>query len=161
MVRRIESVLNASGHRFAIVAARFNRPLVELLVGAAIECLTRHGCDEESIEVIYVPGSFELPQGVSVVAKRGGCDAIIALSVLIRGETPHFDHLSRVVTGALSRVGIEHGVPVAYGVITADTLEQAQVRAGVKSAGKGWDAAMAAIEMAGLTSALKSGRRRR
>ncbi len=154
MSHEIRADFNAAGRRFAIVAGRFNRPIVEAVVEGAIECLTRHGCEADAIDVYYVPGAFEVPQIVKAVAAMRACDAIIAVAVIIRGETPHFDFLARSVMADLSRIGLDHGVPVSLGVITADTVEQAQVRAGVKHSGKGWDAAMAAIEMANLTATL-------
>ena len=152
MPRRIHADLSAAGRRFAIVAGRFNRPLSEKLVEGAVECLVRHGAAEDAIDVYYVPGSFEVPQLVNRLAARGGYDAYLALSVLIRGETAHFDVLSRTVTAELARIGVDRSVPVAFGVITADTLEQAEMRVGVKTSGKGWDAALAAIEMVGLSA---------
>jgi 6,7-dimethyl-8-ribityllumazine synthase len=155
MARRIRGELSARGRSFAIVAGEFNRPLTERLVDGAIECLTRHGADDDAIEVVYVPGSFELPQMVARLA-GGRHHAIIALSVLIRGETPHFDLIARTVTGDLSRLGVERGVPVAFGVVTADTIEQAEVRCGVKTSGKGWEAAMAAIAMADVVEKLEA-----
>jgi 6,7-dimethyl-8-ribityllumazine synthase len=153
MARRIRGELSAKGRAFAIVAGEFNRPLTERLVEAAIECLTRHGASDDAIDVVYVPGSFEVPQMVARLAARR-YDAILALAVLIRGETPHFDLIARTVTGELSRLGVERGVPVAYGVVTADTIEQAEVRCGVKAPGKGWEAALAAIAMADVTAKL-------
>ncbi len=150
MVRTIEGALDASGKRFAIVAGRFNRPLTERLVAGAIECLERHGCESDDVTVYWVPGSFELPQLVDRLAGDGRLDAVLALGVLIRGETPHFDFISRTITSELSAAAIRHRTPVAYGVITADTIQQADVRSGIKTAGKGWEAALAAIEMSSL-----------
>ena len=154
MARRIHGDLNAAGKRFAIVAGRFNRPLTELLVEGAIECLTRHGCPDDAIDVYYVPGSFELPQMLGMLMSRGGYDAYLALSVLIRGETPHFDYIAGTVTRSLEHLSVDRGAPVAFGVVTADTMEQAQARTGVKTSGKGWDAAMSAIEMASVVDRL-------
>jgi len=161
MAQEIRADFNAAGRRFAIVAARFNRPIAEQVVDGAVECLTRHGCSDDAIDITYVPGAFEVPQNVSAIAKRGGCDAIIAIAVIIRGETPHFDFLARSVTADLARLGLDHGLPVAYGVVTADTVDQAQIRAGVKQSGKGWDAAMAAIEMANLFETFSAKKKRR
>lgn len=154
MARRIRGELSARGRRFAIVAGEFNRPLTERLVDGAIDCLSRHGAADGDIDVVYVPGSFELPQMVARIADRGYA-AILALSVLIRGETPHFDLIARAVTSELSRLGATQRVPIAFGVVTADTIEQAEVRCGVKAPGKGWDAAVAAITMADVSSRLE------
>jgi 6,7-dimethyl-8-ribityllumazine synthase len=148
--RVVEAKLDASGIRFAIVASRFNGALVERLVGGALDCLRRHGAAEEAITVLRVPGSFELPQGVQKLLAGGGHDAIIALGVLIRGETPHFDLIASTVTRALSDAAVASGSPVAFGVVTAESTEQAAERSGGKMGNRGWDAACAAIEMARL-----------
>jgi 6,7-dimethyl-8-ribityllumazine synthase len=155
--RRIEGQLTASQRRFALVAGRFNRPLTDRLVDGAIDCLVRHGGHDEQIDVVYVPGSFEVPQMVEHLARGGGYDAIVALSVLIRGETPHFELIARTVTSELSSIAVRHGVPVTFGIVTADTVDQAEARTGVKGSGKGWDAAMAAMEMASLVAVTKTG----
>jgi 6,7-dimethyl-8-ribityllumazine synthase len=154
MAREIHGELTARGRRFAIVAGRFNRPLGQRLVDGALECLSRHGGDPAAIDVVWVPGSFEVPQVVDLLCRGGRHDAVIALGVLIRGDTPHFDLIARTVTGDLSRAAVQHGVPVAFGIITADTLDQAEVRSGVKTSGKGFEAAMAAMEMASLRAEL-------
>jgi len=146
----IEGQLSAANRRFAIVAGRFNRPLTDRLVEGAVDCFVRHGGDAAAIDVYYVPGSFEVPQMMERLARAGKHDALVALSVLIRGETPHFDLLARTVTADLSAIALRHAVPVSFGIVTADTVDQAEARTGVKGAGKGWDAALAAIEMANL-----------
>jgi len=156
MTREIHGELTAAGRRFGIVAGRFNRPLTQRLVDGAIECLTRHGGDPDAIDVVWVPGSFEVPQAVELLCRGGRHDGVIALGVLIRGDTPHFDLIARTVTGDLSRSAVRHGVPVSFGVITADTRDQAEVRSGVKTAGKGFEAAMAIMEMASLRAELAS-----
>lgn len=141
--------LDAHGLSFGIVLSRFNSRVTDLLLAGAIDGLTRHGADEARITVVRVPGSFEIPQGLRLAAGRQP-DALIALGALVRGETPHFDHLAGVVTRALERISADTGLPVANGVLTCDTLEQAMERAGGKGGNKGFEAAMTAIEMANL-----------
>jgi 6,7-dimethyl-8-ribityllumazine synthase len=144
-----EGRLDASGLRIAIVASRFNEEITEALLEGAVSCLGRHGAEEGSVEVFRVPGAFEVPMTVARIARFGRFDAIVAIGALIRGETPHFDHISAQVTHALSDVGVMLDVPVSLGVITCDTREQAIARSS-GGANKGWEAALAAIEMAKL-----------
>ncbi|HIC97263.1 MAG TPA: 6,7-dimethyl-8-ribityllumazine synthase [Aquificaceae bacterium] len=145
-----EGELRAEGLRFGIVAARFNHLIVDRLVEGAIDCILRHGGSEENIELVRVPGSWEIPVAVSRMVRRGGINAVIALGALIRGSTPHFEYIAAEVTKGLANISLDTGIPVSFGVITADTLEQAVERAGTKMGNKGWEAALSAIEMANL-----------
>ena len=145
-----EGELKAEGLRFAIVASRFNHMLVDRLVEGAIDCILRHGGSEENIELARVPGSWEIPVAVKKFVEREDIDAIIALGVLIRGSTPHFEYIASEVSKGIANLAIEAGKPVSFGIITADTLEQAVERAGTKMGNKGWEAALSAIEMANL-----------
>jgi 6,7-dimethyl-8-ribityllumazine synthase len=155
MPRIVEGSLNAAGLKFAVVISRFNHFVADKLLAGALDALVRHGAAEEDIEVFRTPGSFELPGAAKKVVTAGRHDAVICLGVLIRGDTPHFDYISAEVTKGVAQVGMDSGVPVIYGVVTADTLEQAIDRAGTKSGNKGFDAAAAAIEMANLYAAIK------
>jgi 6,7-dimethyl-8-ribityllumazine synthase len=146
--------LNGSGRTFALVASRYSRIISDQLVRGALECLTQHGCDPESVEVFWVPGSFELPLIAKKVAASGRFDGVIGLGCVIRGQTPHFDYIAKEVAQGLSRVSWETGVPTIFGVITADTMEQAIERAGIKTSGRGWEAALSALEMADLLRGL-------
>jgi len=146
----IEGVLQASGRRFGIAVSRFNHFIVDRLVDGCLDALARHGCDTSECVVVRVPGSFELPLAAKKLAARKDVDAVIALGAVIRGDTPHFDHIAAEVTKGLAQVALEAGKPVAYGVLTTDTLEQAIERAGTKSGNKGFEAAVSAIEMADL-----------
>jgi 6,7-dimethyl-8-ribityllumazine synthase len=150
MPKLIQSSLDAKGLRFAVVAARFNGALVSNLITGALDCLTRHGASDGDVTVIRVPGSFEIPQVVQRLAAARKHDAIVTLGVLLRGETPHFDLIAAEVTRAISETARTTGVPVSFGVLTAETSEQAADRAGGKMGNRGWDAAQAAIEMACL-----------
>src|SRR5450432_2763051 len=132
--------------RFAIVASRFNDFIVDRLVGAAVDALVRHGVDTVRITVVRVPGSWEIPLACSKVASRHKADAIIALGCVIRGATPHFDHVAGEVSKGIASVSLSTGVPIAFGVLTTDTIEQAIERAGTKMGNKGWHSALAAIE---------------
>jgi 6,7-dimethyl-8-ribityllumazine synthase len=150
MDQEYRGVLNGTGRRFALVASRYSRVIAEQLVGGARECLTQHGCADKDIELFWVPGSFELSLIAREVAKTGRFDAVIGLGCVIRGQTPHFDYICKEVSQGLSRVSWETGVPAIFGVITADTMEQAIERAGIKTSGRGWEAALAGLEMADL-----------
>ena len=149
MVRTIEGDLQGQGLKVAIVASRFNSFITDRLVEGALDALRRHGVQEKDITLVKVPGSFELPLAVRR-ASAGKVDAVIALGALIRGGTPHFDYLSAEVTKGIAQVTLDSGVPVSFGVLTTDTLEQAIERAGTKSGNKGFEAASSAIEMAKL-----------
>ena len=150
MAKMIEGMLDAKGLRFTLVVSRFNETVSERLLASAQDCLVRHGADPEALTVIWVPGSWEIPQAARKVAAGGGADAIIALGALIRGETPHFDVLAAEVAKGLAAVAHDAGLPVIFGVLTTDTIEQALDRAGAKSGNKGWEAALSAIEMVDL-----------
>lgn len=150
MPQIVEGSLEAKGLRVALVAARFNDVITSRLVAGAEDCLERHGCGGDTRTVIRVPGCFELPFVVRRAATSGRFDAVVALGALIRGETAHYDVLAAQVTRGLGQVALEAPVPVIFGVLTTDTVEQAVDRAGAKLGNKGWDAALAAIEMANL-----------
>ena len=146
----IEGKLSAKGLKFALITSRFNNFITERLVEGASDCIVRHLGEEKNISVIRVPGSFEIPQIAKIAAKSGKYDAIICLGAVIRGETPHFDYVSAEVSKGVARVASESDIPVTYGIITADTVEQAIDRAGTKMGNRGFDAAMTAIEMVNL-----------
>jgi 6,7-dimethyl-8-ribityllumazine synthase len=151
-LKTIEGKLVARDYRFGIVVSRFNEFISGHLLSGALDCLKRHEADEEKIEIIWVPGAFEIPLAAkkAVLSKR--YDAVICLGAVIRGSTPHFDYVASEVAKGVAHVGLESGMPVIFGVITSDTLEQAIERAGSKAGNKGWQAAVAAIEMADLSS---------
>lgn len=149
-IRSINGDLIARDLRFAIVAARFNDMIVDSLIRGAVDTLVRHGAAEKQIELIRVPGAFDLPLVVQKLATSKRCDAIIALGAVIRGATPHFDHVAGQCAAGLARASLETGVPVAFGVLTTDTIEQAIERAGTKAGNKGADAALCALELANL-----------
>ena len=149
-IRTLEGHLHAEGLRFAIAVGRFNDFISERLLEGALDALRRHGARDDDITVARVPGSFELPLIVKTLLDTGRYDAVIALGAVIRGATPHFDFIAAEVTKGLAMCSLEAGVPVSYGVITTDTIEQAIERAGTKAGNKGWDAANVAIEMADL-----------
>jgi 6,7-dimethyl-8-ribityllumazine synthase len=155
MPRVIEGQLSATGLRFAIVVSRFNSFITERLLAGALDALARTGADLEAVDVIKVPGSWEVPLVAGEVAKQHRHDALICLSAVIRGETPHFDYVAGEAAKGIAHVAAETGVPVAFGVLTTNTLEQAIDRAGTKGGNKGFDAAMTAIEMANLLRKLR------
>jgi 6,7-dimethyl-8-ribityllumazine synthase len=146
----IEGKLDASGLKVALIVSRFNEFITNKLLSGALDCLQRHNADEKNITVIWVPGAFEIPPVAMKVAQKGGFDAVICLGAVIRGATPHFDYVAAEVSKGVALVSLQSQVPVIYGVLTTDTIEQAVERAGTKSGNKGFDAAMAAIEMAQL-----------
>jgi 6,7-dimethyl-8-ribityllumazine synthase len=150
MPRIIEGKLTAKGMKFGIVASRFNDFICGRLIDGAVDALTRAGADEKDILIYKVPGAFELPATAKKLAKTANFDAVICLGAVIRGATPHFEYISAEVTKGIASVGLETEVPVAFGVLTTDTIEQAIERAGAKAGNKGWDAAMSAIEMVDL-----------
>lgn len=156
MPKVVEGNLVAEGKRFAIVAARWNEIFAEKLVGGAVDTLVRHGADDEDITVFRCPGSYELPQVAARVAEGGEFDAIICLGVLIRGATPHFDYIASEATKGIGSVAQDYALPVSFGVITCDTLEQAIERSGSKAGNKGAEAALAAIEMANLFAEMEA-----
>ncbi len=150
MPSTIEGSLNASAIKFAVVASRVNELITTALVEGAVNTLIRHGALESNIKVIRVPGSFEIPQAVKKAAESGKFDAIVAIGAIIRGQTSHYDFLASQVTRDVSQISIQTGVPISMGIVTAETLEQAIERAGVKAGNRGSDAAISAIEMANL-----------
>lgn len=152
--RIVEGKLDAKGLRVAIVASRFNDFITSRLIDGAVDCLLRHGASEKDISVLRVPGSFEIPLAAKKVAGGGKVDAVVCLGALIRGQTPHFEYISAEVTKGVAQVALDAGMPVTFGVVTADTLEQAVDRAGAKSGNKGFEAALGAIEMANLLRSL-------
>ena len=149
-IRILQGDLLARDLRFAIVAARFNDTIVENLVRGAVDALVRHGASEKQIEIIRVPGAYDLPFVVRRVAMAKRADAIVALGCVIRGATPHFEYVAGQCASGLARVAEESGVPVAFGVLTTENIEQAMERSGTKAGNKGADAAMVALEMANL-----------
>jgi 6,7-dimethyl-8-ribityllumazine synthase len=146
----IEGELAARDLRFAFVAARFNDFVVEPLMRGAIDALKRHGASEKQIEIVRVPGAFDIPLIVRKLALSRRYDALITLGAVVRGQTPHFDYVAGECASGIARIALESGVPIAFGVLTTDTMEQAVDRAGGKAGNKGADAALAAIEMANL-----------
>ncbi len=150
-----EGSLIASGLKFAVVLSRFNDFISNRLKEGAMDTLLRSGAGEDDIDLILVPGSFEIPVVASVLSKKGKYDAIICLGAVIRGSTPHFDYVCSEVSKGIARVSIESGMPVVFGIITADNIEQAIERAGTKSGNKGRDAALSAIEMVNLLKGLR------
>ena len=145
-----EGQLIATGKKFGIVASRFNEFITNKLLEGALDALKRHGAVEKDIEIAWVPGSFEIPLGALRMAESKKYDAVICVGAVIRGSTPHFDFIAAEVTKGIAQIGLQTGVPVIYGVITPDTLEQAIERAGTKAGNKGFQAAMSAIEMVSL-----------
>ena len=155
MSKVFEGQLSAAGLRFAIVVSRFNSFISERLLAGAQDALARTGADPEMVDVVMVPGSWEVPMVAAHLARQHAYDAVICLSAVIRGETPHFDYVSAEAAKGIAHAAMETGVPVAFGVLTTNTLEQAIDRAGAKGGNKGFDAAMSAIEMANLMRTLR------
>ncbi|HYQ87117.1 MAG TPA: 6,7-dimethyl-8-ribityllumazine synthase [Bacteroidota bacterium] len=154
-----EGKLSAQPYSFAIVVSRFNEFITRRLLESALDCLRRHGAAENAIDVFYCPGAFEIPQLAQQVARSGKFDAVICLGCVIRGETPHFEYVAAAVATGLERVALETPVPVTFGVLTTHSLEQAIDRAGGKVGNRGWDASLAAIELADLQKSI-SGKRK-
>ncbi len=150
MTKTVEGVLDASGLKVGLVASRFNDFVVSRLLAGAVDALVRHGASENDMTIVKVPGAFEIPQVVSAMVRSGKHDIVVALGAVIRGSTPHFDYIAAEVTKGLAQIAMESTIPVSYGVLTTDTLEQAIERAGSKAGNKGAEAAMAAIEMANI-----------
>ncbi len=146
----IEGDFSARGARFGVVAARFNDFITERLLEAALDALRRHGVDDQNIEVVRVPGAFEIPLAAQRMAASGRVDALVALGCIIRGATPHFDYVAGECVKGLGQVTLQHAIPVGFGILTVETIEQAIERAGTKAGNKGSDAAMAALEMVSL-----------
>ncbi len=154
-MRSYEGKLTARGLKLSIVASRFNHTLVERLVEGAIDCFLRHEGEEENLTLVRVPGSWEIPMAVKELLLKEDIEGVVALGVLIRGATPHFDYIANEVSKGLAMLSLEHRKPVSFGVITADTLEQAIERAGTKHGNKGWDAMLSTIEMVNLFKTLR------
>ncbi len=155
-IKAVEGDLQARGARFGIVLGRFNAFIGEPLLDGAIDTLVRHGADKGNIEVVRVPGAYEIPLTAKRMAKSGKYDAVIALGAVIRGATPHFDYVAGECSKGLSQVSMEFDIPVGFGVLTVDSIEQAIERAGTKAGNKGADAAMAAIEMVNVLKEIGS-----
>ena len=155
MPRVIEGQLSAAGLRFAIIVSRFNSFITDRLLAGATDALTRTGADPDAIDIVKVPGSWEVPMVAGELARQKRYDAVICLSAVIRGETPHFDYVASEAAKGIAQVASQTGVPVAFGVLTTNTLEQAIDRAGAKGGNKGFDAAMTAVEMANLLRKLR------
>jgi 6,7-dimethyl-8-ribityllumazine synthase len=147
-----EGLLDGAGKRFAIVASRFNDLITRKLIEGAMDCLVRHNADADAITIVWVPGAFEIPLAAQKLAQSKNFDAVICLGAVIRGGTPHFDYVAAEVTKGVAAVAMQNNLPVIFGVLTTDTIEQAIERAGTKAGNKGWDAALGAIEMADLFS---------
>ncbi|WP_058555847.1 6,7-dimethyl-8-ribityllumazine synthase [Thiohalocapsa sp. ML1] len=150
MIKTIEGAMRADQGRFCLVVSRWNSFIVESLEKGAIDTLQRHGADEANLTIVRVPGAFEMPVAVERIAAKGGVDAIIALGAVIRGGTPHFEYVAGECVKGIAQVSLKYGVPVAFGVLTVDSIEQAIERAGTKAGNKGAEAAMSAIEMVDL-----------
>jgi 6,7-dimethyl-8-ribityllumazine synthase len=152
-----EGKISAEGKKFALVVSRFNDFVSDKLLAGALDALTRHGARDQDVDVVKVPGSFEIPLMAKKMAGKEKYDAVICLGAVIRGSTPHFEYVSAEVSKGVAQVGLQAGIPVIFGVITTDTLEQAIERAGTKAGNKGWSAAIAAMEMANLAEAVDKG----
>jgi 6,7-dimethyl-8-ribityllumazine synthase len=150
MANIIEGKLNAKGKKFGIVISRFNELISSQLLAGAKDCLLRHDCKEEDITVAWVPGSYEIPLTAKRMAKSKKYASVICLGAVIRGGTPHFDYIAAEVSKGVAQVGLEANLPVIFGILTTDSIEQALERAGTKAGNKGWDAALSAIEMVNL-----------
>ena len=151
----IEAKLSAEGKKFALIVSRFNDFITDRLVGGAMDALIRAGGEDQDIDIVKVPGAFEIPLIAQKLVERKRYDAVICLGAVIRGATPHFDYVSAEVSKGVAQVGLSAGIPVIFGIITTDTIEQAIERAGAKAGNKGFSAAMAGIEMANLTRQLE------
>jgi 6,7-dimethyl-8-ribityllumazine synthase len=154
MAKVFEGNLKADGKRFGLVVSRFNELVSKRLLDGALDCLLRHGAKDEDLKIVWVPGGFEVPLAAKKLVQKGGLDAVVCLGAIIRGNTPHFEYVASMVARGISTVTLEHGVPATFGIITADSLEQAMERAGAKAGNKGWFAALTAIEMAQLMEQL-------
>lgn len=154
MTKVYEGKLIAKGLKFALVVGRFNEFITNKLMGGALDALHRHGAEEKDVEVAWVPGAFEIPMVAQKLARSGIYDAVICLGAVIRGGTPHFDYVCAEVSKGIAKVGMDTGIPTIFGIITADSIEQAIERAGTKAGNKGWDAAVTGIEMASLLKAM-------
>jgi 6,7-dimethyl-8-ribityllumazine synthase len=143
----IEGNFSGKGKKFAIVLSRFNSFMTERLLEGALDCLERHDVDKKDIDIIKVPGAFEIPLICKKIAEKKATDAVIALGAVIRGDTPHFDYVAAEVSKGLANVSLNTGLPISFGILTTDTIEQAEIRSGAKGGNKGFEAAMTALEM--------------
>lgn len=149
-MKKIEGLLDAKGQRFAVIVSRFNEFISAKLLEGAVDCLVRHGAAENAIDIIWAPGAFEIPLVAKKAAASGKYDSVVCLGAIIRGGTPHFDYVAAEASKGIASVSMETGIPVIFGILTTDTIEQAIERAGTKSGNKGWQAALSAIEMTDL-----------
>ena len=149
-IKTIEGALRVHNARFCLVVSRFNSFVVESLLAGAVDALKRHGAEEADLTIVRVPGAFEMPVAIERIAARGGYDAIVALGAVIRGGTPHFDYVAGECVKGMAQVSLNHAIPVSFGVLTVDSIEQAIERAGTKAGNKGAEAAMSAVEMVNL-----------
>ena len=154
MANIIEGKLQADGKKFGIVVSRFNNFISDRLLEGALDALIRSGAAEDDIDIVKVPGAFEIPLLSQKMAEKGKYDAVICLGAVIRGATPHFDYVSSEATKGIATVSLQHGIPVILGILTTDTIEQAIERAGTKAGNKGWESAIGAVEMANLIDVL-------
>jgi len=152
----IQGQLNAKGKKFGIVVSRFNEFITKRLLDGALDCIYRHGGQDKDIEIVWVPGSFEIPYIAKIMADKKQYDAILCLAAVIRGGTIHFEYVASEVTKGIAQISLQTGVPAIYGVLTCDTIEEAVERAGTKHGNKGWNAALSGIEMADLVRKLES-----
>jgi 6,7-dimethyl-8-ribityllumazine synthase len=150
MIKKIEGMLDAKNKKYVLVVSRFNEFISNKLVDGAIDCLVRHGAEEKNISIVWVPGALEIPVTAAKLVKSDKNQAIICLGAIIRGDTPHFDYVANEAVKGIAQVSISTGNPVIFGIITANSIEQAIERAGTKAGNKGWDAALSAIEMSNL-----------
>ncbi|MGD8343586.1 MAG: 6,7-dimethyl-8-ribityllumazine synthase [Desulfobacterales bacterium] len=154
MAKTLEAHLNAEGKKFALIVSRFNDFITDKLLSGALDALLRSGAKDNDIQIVKVPGAFEIPLVAKKMATKKKVNAIVCLGAVIRGATPHFDYVSAEVSKGIAQVSLESEVPIIFGVVTTDTIEQAIERAGTKAGNKGWSAAMAAVEMANLLEAV-------
>ena len=159
-IQQTRGALSGAGRRFGIAASRFNSRIGDLLVAGAVDCLRRHGVEPGDIHLVSVPGAWEIPQALEELAVAGKVDGLVAIGVVIRGETPHFDYICAQASRGIASVAERHRLPVGFGLLTCDSSEQAAERAGGKAGNKGWDAALAALEMASLYAQLGGGDKR-
>lgn len=155
-LRPVETPVNGRGRRFGVVASRFNAEVVDRLLEGALDAFARHGVASEAVEVCRVPGAWEIPQALAALARRGGCGALVALGAVVRGDTPHFDFVAGECARGVGEVSRQFGIPIAFGVLTCDNLDQARERAGGAAGNKGEEAALAALEMAALVAGLSA-----
>jgi 6,7-dimethyl-8-ribityllumazine synthase len=156
-LRTFEGTLNAAGLRVGIVVSRFNEIVTQHLLEGAHDCLRRHGANENALAVVWVPGAWEIPLVAQRLARSGEFDALVCLGAVIRGATAHFDYVAGQAAAGVARASLETSVPITFGILTTDTVDQALERAGLKAGNKGFDAALAAIEMANLSRAISDG----